>query len=73
MHLDPGFSLRETAVRALVANLADMSDVALLKCFRKCKDWLAALCHSMFEERGINLKNHEGLGMRLLDATTLHS
>jgi hypothetical protein len=71
MHLGPGFSLRETVVRARVANLADMSDVALLKRLRKCKDWLAALCQSMFEERGIHLKSHEGLGIRLLDATTV--
>lgn len=71
MHLGPGFSLRETAVRAREANLADMSDVALLKRLRKCKDWLAVLCQSLFEERGVHLKKHEGLGIRLLDATTV--
>ncbi len=40
IHLGCGHSLRETVVRARQANLADLSDVALLKRLRKSKDWL---------------------------------
>ena len=36
LHLGCGHSLRETVVRARQAQLADLSDVALLKRLRKC-------------------------------------
>ena len=55
IHLGCGYSLRETVVRARKANLADLSDVALLKRLKKCKDWLYKLCVSMFAERGLEL------------------
>lgn len=51
LHLGCGFSLRETAVRAQQAGLADLSDVALLKRLRKSKAWLQQLCCSLFAER----------------------
>jgi len=51
MHLGCGFSLRETIVRARHAQLADLSDVALLKRLRKSKAWLQQLCCSLFAER----------------------
>ena len=51
MHLGCGFSLRETVVRAKHAQLADLSDVALLKRLRKSQDWLRQLCCSLFAER----------------------
>ena len=71
IHLACGYSLRETAVRARGAHLAEMSDVALLKRLRKCKGWLAALCRSLFEDRGVRLESREGFEVRLLDATTV--
>jgi hypothetical protein len=71
IHLATGCSLRETVVRAREAHLAEMSDVALLKRLRKCKNWLARLCQSMFEDRGIHVKSKNGLEIRLLDATTV--
>lgn len=72
IHLSYGYSLRETAVRAREANLAEMTDVALLKRLRKCKDWLAALCQMLFEERGIDLKKQQsGFDVRLVDATVV--
>jgi len=71
IHLACGYSLRETVVRAREARLAEMSDVALLKRLRKCKDWLAALCQSLLEDRGINLKRRENFEVRLFDATTV--
>jgi len=55
IHLAGGHSLRETALRARQAQLADMSDVALLKRLRKSKDWLAAMCVSMFQDRGVSV------------------
>lgn len=51
MHLGCGFSLRETIVRAQHAQLADLSDVALLKRLRKSKAWLQQLCCALFAER----------------------
>lgn len=71
IHLAGGCSLRETAVRAREAKIADMSDVALLKRLRKSKEWLAMLCESMFKERGIHQKDKNGIEIRLFDATTV--
>lgn len=69
VHLGCGYSLRETVVLARQADLADLSDVALLKRLRKCKEWLHALCLSLFSERGTALQ-YEGMrSMRLFDAT----
>lgn len=69
IHLACGYSLRETAVRARKAQLADMSDVALLKRLRKSSEWLRALCVSLFKERGVHLGDPQGLQFRLFDAT----
>ena len=69
LHLACGYSLRETAVRARKAELADMSDVALLKRLRKSSDWLYSLCVALFNERGIHLGKETGLQFRLFDAT----
>lgn len=71
IHLAGGYSLRETALRARQAKLADMSDVALLKRLRKCKDWLAALCASMFQDHGLPLTSANGFQVRLFDATNV--
>lgn len=53
LHVGCGHSLRETAVRARKADLARLSDVALLKRLRKCERWLHSLCFRLFTERGI--------------------
>ena len=70
-HLGCGYSLRETAVRASKANLADLSDVALLKRLRKSKDWLHALCVALFQEQGVSVSQAGGLEVRVFDATTV--
>ena len=70
-HLGCGYSLRETAVRASKANLADLSDVALLKRLRKSKDLLHALCVALFQEQGVNVSQAGGLQVRVFDATTV--
>ena len=71
IHLGCGDSLRETVVRARQANLADLSDVALLKRLRKTKDWLYALCVQLFQEHGIAVATDGGFQIRAFDATTV--
>lgn len=69
IHLGCGYSLRETAVCAREAGLADMSDVALFKRLKKCRDWLHALCLSLLAERGTRLGDCAEGTVRLFDAT----
>lgn len=73
MHIGCGYSLRETVLRAKKAQLADLSDVALLKRLRKCKDWLSGMCTALFEERGVKLSlaGKKGFQIRAFDATTV--
>jgi hypothetical protein len=52
LHVGLGFSLRETAVRARLADWADVSDVALLKRMRNSEQWLRSLCTAIFGESG---------------------
>ena len=52
-----------------MANLADLSDVALLKRLRKSKDCLHKMCVALFEEQGLCLDNTGGFQVRLFDAT----
>jgi len=69
MHLGCGLSMRETVVRARQAQLADLSDVALLKRIRKSQEWLFQLCRALFEERGVRPQIGSGKTLRLIDAT----
>ena len=71
LHLGCGHSLRETAVRARQAGLADLSDVALLKRLRKSSDWLHGLCVALFRERGMAPAQAPGPRLRAVDATTV--
>ena len=71
IHLGCGHSLRETVVRARQAQLADLSDVALLKRLRKSRDWLYALCVELFREHGIAVSAQAGFQVRAFDATTV--
>ena len=70
IHLGCGHSLRETVVRARKAQLADLSDVALLKRLRKSREWLYALCVELFREHGIAVSTEAGFQVRAFDATT---
>jgi Transposase DDE domain len=61
LHVARGYSLRETVVRAKLANWTDISDVALLKRLRNSEEWLRLLCMELLREntpyrreRGIN-------------------
>ena len=71
IHIGCGYSLRETVTRAKQANLADISDVALIKRLRKAKDWLHSICVALFEEQGIALKDTSDFPVRLFDATNV--
>ena len=71
LHLGCGYSMRETAVRAKEAQLAQLSDVALLKRLRKSKEWLYELCCSLFAERGIKPDTATAQALRLVDSTVV--
>src|ERR1700757_4370259 len=55
LHVANGLSLRETVVHAKLANLADVSDVALLKRLRNSEEWLRRLCVALLKEGGVAL------------------
>lgn len=70
LHLGCGYSMRETVVLAKKADLADLSDVALLKRLRKSRDWLYQLCCALFAERGLgSLVSRSEPTLRLVDST----
>ena len=70
LHFGCGHSLRETVVRARRAELADLSDVALLKRLRKSRDWLHALCVELFREQGV-AAGEDSMQVRAFDGTTV--
>ena len=70
IHLGRGHSLRETAARARMAGLADLSDVALLKRLRKSEAWLHGMCAGLFRDAGL-LSPADGREYRAFDATTV--
>ena len=51
LHVGCGYSLRETAVRAKMAGLAEVSDVTLLNRLRQAEGWLQVLCQRLLEMR----------------------
>ena len=71
LHLGCGHSLRETAVRARQAQLADLSDVALLKRLKKSSEWLRVLCVRLFRERDLAVVPEGAFRVRAVDATTV--
>lgn len=62
-------SLMDTAALAADAGWADVSDVALLKRFHKCGDWLGALLGEILIDRQSDLPPN--LRLRVLDASAL--
>src|ERR1035438_9381647 len=65
-----GYSLRETVVRAKLANWADISDVALLKRLRNSEQWLRFLCIELLREN-VAYRLEEGISrtIRIVDGT----
>jgi DDE family transposase len=72
LHVARGYSLRETAVRARLAQLARVSDVALLKRLRSAEEWFHTLCLALLQEQGIEMPQAPPqLRLRLVDSTTI--
>lgn len=70
LHVGKGYSLRETAVQAEVAGLANVSDVTILNRLRQAEDWLHRLCQELLQEMGVALPMPpSGRNVRLLDGT----
>lgn len=68
LHVGLGYSLRETVVRARLADWASVSDVALLKRMRSCEQWLRLLCLALLRDSGTLDLGRNG-GMRIVDGT----
>src|ERR1051326_2596979 len=72
LHVGKGYSLRETAVRAREAGLADVSDVALLKRLRNAESWWRGLCAMLLRESGFHMTcDSRGWNVRAVDGTII--
>jgi hypothetical protein len=72
LHVGCGWSLRETAVQAKLAGIADVSDVTLLNRLRQAEDWLRQLCQQLWKDNEVDLEPAlKGRPVRLVDATTV--
>jgi hypothetical protein len=69
LHVGSGFSLRETALRAKLAEWADVSDVALLKRLRNSESWLRELCLQLLRESGFGEPSGNAPRIRIVDGT----
>ncbi len=70
LHVARGYSLRETVVRAKLANWADISDVALLKRLRDSEEWLRLMCIQLLRESGMcRLEESVSRTIRIVDGT----
>src|SRR5580704_5998601 len=66
-----GRSLRVTAAEAAACGIADVSDVALLGRFRRCSDWLRALCEDLLAKPTPPTGNDFGQSIRLIDGSRI--
>lgn len=74
IHLADGCSLRETVARAKQANLANLSDVALLKRLKRSADWFQWMSVELIKRKGINLtppKWLENYHVKSVDASVI--
>ena len=70
IHVANGYSLREAVVVAKAGNIANVSDVALLKRLRNSVQWFEKLCGILLRESQLNLSQPcKGYRMRLVDST----
>ena len=67
LHVGLGCSLKETALRASLARLANMSDAGLHKRVKKSAGWLRELCVRLFKEQRLAVLP-EGAEVRAVDA-----
>jgi hypothetical protein len=70
LHVGRGYSLRETVLRAKLANWTDISDVALFKRLRDSEEWLRLLCIALLREN-VACRLEEGVRrtIRIVDGT----
>jgi len=72
LHVGCGYSLRETAVRAKAAGVAEVSDVTLLNRLRQAEGWLQHLCQQLLKENGVQWRGPEPRRhVRAVDATVI--
>lgn len=74
IHLADGCSLRETAVRARAGDLADVSDVALLKRLRGCGPWFQWMIQEMAANMSLSMAPNDLLAdrpVRLIDGSVV--
>lgn len=74
IHLADGCSLRETAVRARAGDLADVSDVALLKRLRGCGPWFQWMIQEMAANMSLSMAPNDllaGRPVRLIDGSVV--
>jgi len=72
MHVSSGWSLRETAVRAKLADIAEVSDVTLLNRLRQSEGWLQALCQQLWKDSGVDLPSTiAGYPVRVVDGSVV--
>ena len=70
LHVARGYSLRETVVRAKLANWSEISDVALVKRLRNSEEWLRFLCVELFRENvACRLEEAISRTIRIVDGT----
>ena len=69
LHVGPGYSLRETSVRAKAAGLAEVSDVALLRRLRSAGEWLRQLAVALLHEQ--NVAPELADRVRIIDGSTI--
>ena len=72
LHVARGYSLRETVVRARLAQLARVSEIALLKRLRSAEEWFRTLCVALLQAQGIEKPPAPPqLCLRLVDSTMI--
>lgn len=74
IHLVDGCSLRETVTRAKQANLAELSDVALLKRLKGASDWFQWMSVELIKRKGISItppKWLENYQVKSVDASVI--
>ena len=64
-------SLRLTAAEAAAVGIADVSDVALLDRFRRCADWLTALCEGLLARAFPSTNDGFASSVRLVDGSRI--
>lgn len=69
LHVGPGYSLRETSVRAKAAGLAQVSDVALLRRLRTSGEWFRQLAVALLREQNDTPELADPV--RVIDASTI--